>query len=325
MKKKLFVPLALAGVVFVTKSPALSLDDIPFWIGSGTNRAALVIEWSTPESSYYSTVPGPIADKSLVWGYRFNDTATAAQMFQAVVASDPRLYAVGTIDPNYGLGIYGIGFHLGGGDLSGLTDGSNTNYFTSGLQTNTTVYIDAAAPLNPGDLYWGGWNGPNWELWTEAGDTGGFAGCPDRGTAAYWTPDNPDDPFSLGTHGQWAFNWGLSSLLLTNGSWIGFSVAAGEFEYDTVSPYFAHKHAPALPDVGITALVKNLAGAFSGGQWQAQFISCTSWFYTLERSENFQSWTNISPVTAGNGTNLMLSDNNPPPGKAFYRIRAERP
>ena len=102
MKKVLFVSLALAGVFLVSKSSAVSFNDIQFWIGSGTNRAGLVIEWSTPESFGYTTVPAPIADKSLVWGYRFNGTATGAQMFNAIVAADPRLYAVEAFYAGYG-------------------------------------------------------------------------------------------------------------------------------------------------------------------------------------------------------------------------------
>jgi hypothetical protein len=324
MKKILFVSLALAGVFIVPKSPAVSFNDIQFWIGSGTNRAGLVIEWSTPESFGYTTVPAPIADKSLVWGYRFDGTATAAQMFNAIVAADPRLYAVESIDPQFGLGVYGIGFHLGGGGDLGITDGTTTNYFPNGALTDATVDVDAAAPLNPGDLYWGGWYGPNWENWTELGDAGGFFSSPDRGTNAYWTST---DPFyaSTGFQGQWEFAWGLSSLQLTNGSWIGFSVAAGEYEPDLDAPYNAHKHAPAEPDPGITALIKSLTGGLQGGQWQAQFLSCTNWLYVLERTVDFQSWTNVSAAIVGSGTNLLVQDTNPPAGRAFYRVKAEQP
>ena len=46
--KKVSLALALASLFLVTKSPAISLDDIQLWTGSGTNRAALVIEWNSP-------------------------------------------------------------------------------------------------------------------------------------------------------------------------------------------------------------------------------------------------------------------------------------
>jgi hypothetical protein len=323
--KKIRSWLAIASLFVTVKASAVSFNDVQFWIGTGTNRAALVIEWSTPESTNFSTVPAPIADKSLVWGYRFNGTTTAAQMFDAITAADSRLYAIEVFYPGYGASVQGIGFHLGGGGDLGITDGSVTNYFTNGLLTNATVYVDAAAALNPGDLYWSGWNGPNWELWTELGDAGGFLNCPERGLNPHWTPDDANSPDSMGVHGQWALNYGMSSLPLTNGSWIGFSVAAGEFEYDTVSPYFADKHAPAQPDPAITALVKNLGGGFQAGQWQAQFVSCTNWNYALERSTDLQSWATVTNGVPGNGLNLNLTDPAPPAGQAFYRIRADQP
>jgi hypothetical protein len=77
--------------------------------------------------------------------------------------------------------------------------------------------------------------------------------------------------------------------------------------------------------VSITALIKNLAGGFQGGQWRAQFLSCSNWLFTLQRTADFQSWTNVSTATAGNGANLFLSDTNPPASRAFYRVKAERP
>ena len=325
--KKISLSLAFAGMLFVPKSPAVSLDDIQFWTGSGTNRAALVVEWSTPELLAGTSVPAPITDKSLVWGYRFNGTITGVQMFNAIVAVDPRLYTVETIY-SFGTSVSAIGFHLGGGGDLGITDGSVTNFFTNGLLTNATFDLDVGAPLNPGDIYWGDLWGPNLELWTEQGDVGGFFNCPDRGTNPYWTSTDPSYA-SSGFHGQWdlAQN-GLSGLTLTNGSWIGFSVASATPDYinfDPNAPYGAHKHAPAEPDTDITALVKNFGGRFQFGQWRAQFVSCTNWSYSLERSPDLKSWTTVTNGIPGNNTNLLIADPAPAVDKLFYRIRADQP
>ena len=70
---------------------------------------------------------------------------------------------------------------------------------------------------------------------------------------------------------------------------------------------------------------QNLAGSFTNGFWQAQFLSQSNWLYTLQRSVDFQSWTNVSSTTLGNATNLFLTDTNPPGTAAFYRISAQRP
>jgi hypothetical protein len=71
--------------------------------------------------------------------------------------------------------------------------------------------------------------------------------------------------------------------------------------------------------------IQDLRGAFTNNQWQVQFISRTNWNYVLERSQNFQAWTNSSLVTAGTGTNLFLQDTNILTEKSFYRTRANRP
>src|SRR5262245_44879430 len=66
-----------------TMAPPFSFSDIKYWIGSGANRAALVIDWD--ESS---TQP-----PALAWGYRWNGTAHGSDLLSAVVADDPRLFA----------------------------------------------------------------------------------------------------------------------------------------------------------------------------------------------------------------------------------------
>jgi len=71
--------------------------------------------------------------------------------------------------------------------------------------------------------------------------------------------------------------------------------------------------------------VQNLTGAFSNDLRQAQFISRSNWLYTLERTTNFISWTEVSAAASGNGTNLLLQDTNAPRDKGFFCVRAARP
>jgi len=56
-----------------------------------------------------------------------------------------------------------------------------------------------------------------------------------------------------------------------------------------------------------------------------QFASRNNWFYTLERTADFQSWSPASASTPGNGGTLFLQDTNTPSDNAFYRVRANRP
>ena len=56
-----------------------------------------------------------------------------------------------------------------------------------------------------------------------------------------------------------------------------------------------------------------------------QFSSTTNWIYALERTSDFQSWSTVSLLTPGVEGSLTLADTNPPPDKAVYRVRADRP
>jgi hypothetical protein len=71
--------------------------------------------------------------------------------------------------------------------------------------------------------------------------------------------------------------------------------------------------------------IQDLSGNFSNGVWQVQFISQTNWLYTLESTPDFQSWTDVSTSTSGNGTNLFLQDTSAISDKSFYRVRADPP
>lgn len=253
--KRLLTPLALAGALTLTHARAISMDDIQLWAGSGTNRAALVVEWNSPELLNQTTVPAPVANKTMVWGYRFNGTATGTQMLDAILAADPKLYFM--VNDEYAATIVvGIGYNRNGNGVIGLTDGVTTNYFTNGMSTNNdTTFSDSAGPINPGDLYWGGWDGPNWQTFNETNDSGGFFNSPNRGSSPYWDTNY--------NQGQWSYAQAtLDDLPLTNGSWIGFSVAAAGFDYNNSSDpanEIANDdgQAPPSPDGTYVAYVPN--------------------------------------------------------------------
>jgi hypothetical protein len=250
--------LALAGCVLVSNVHAITTNDIQLWTGSGTNRAALVIEWNSPLVFNNSTVPAPVANKTLVWGYQFNGTATGTQMLDAILASDHRLYAV--VDNTYGTFVEALGYNLNGNGLFGVTDGNLTfdaADFTNGclLNPNPNLNVDGVSPLNGGDLFWSGYFGPNWNLWNELGDSGGFAASPDRGSSQYWDTNT----FA---QGQWELSdYGLDDLPLQDGSWIGFSVGAAGYDTNSADPataaYNLDEQAPPSPDGTYVAYVCN--------------------------------------------------------------------
>ncbi len=71
--------------------------------------------------------------------------------------------------------------------------------------------------------------------------------------------------------------------------------------------------------------VGNIAGSFTNGNWQVQFLSNTNWVYTLRRSGDLITWSDASTPVSGNGTNLYLVDTNNIGNEAVYRVRADRP
>jgi hypothetical protein len=256
MMKKMCRALALAGCTVAASVHAITTNDIQLWTGSGTNRAALVIEWNSPQVFNNTTVPAPIDNKTMVWGYQFNGTATGTEMLDAVLACDRRLYAV--VNNTYGTYVDGIGYNLSGNGLFGVTDGTqlyNASAFTNGCLLNANLNVDAAYPINGGDLYWSGYYGPNWNVWNELDDEGGFGASPDRGTNQYWDT-------VTGIQGQWEFaNNGLDELPLYDGSWIGFSVAAAGYDTNSTDPATAafnlDEQAPPSPDGTYVAYVAN--------------------------------------------------------------------
>lgn len=64
----------LAGVCRADLTTIRTFQDILFWTGSGTNEAALVLQFPT------TTASGSAAPTSIAWGYRWNGSATLEQM-----------------------------------------------------------------------------------------------------------------------------------------------------------------------------------------------------------------------------------------------------
>lgn len=70
----------IALSIVATNAHAFDFSNIVNWTGSGSNEAAMLVDWQDGS-----------AHASLVWGYRWNGAATGEQMFQAIVKADPDL------------------------------------------------------------------------------------------------------------------------------------------------------------------------------------------------------------------------------------------
>lgn len=275
--KKFLISFVLTAVMLSPfTAGAASFNDIDTWAGSGGNSAAMVVHWSAPEVFNKTSMPAPVADVSMAWGFRFDGEASAEDMMQAVAAADPRLYLFTGGQPGLGMAILGIGYDLDGDGQFGLSNGATTytdSDFANGILADR-AYTDGDAfmPTDSGDLYWGGWYGANWELWHEQGGNGGFANMPERGGDDYFTPDPGSFGFS-GSHGDWAFSgMGISGISLEDGSWIGWSVAAGGLDMENfggegTQAYLNNKQAPksfAASPVPVPGTLGLLAAGLAG-------------------------------------------------------------
>ena len=90
MKRVTITSLFLMGVMLnvLAQSPELSLrnvksnditfDDIQYWVGSGSNRCIMIVNWCEPQIAF-------------AWGYRFeSDSLLVSQLLDDIAQDDPR-------------------------------------------------------------------------------------------------------------------------------------------------------------------------------------------------------------------------------------------
>lgn len=142
-KMQIVLTLFCASVFVVSPAVAFTFDDIEFWVGTGSNRAAMVVDWS-------DTTTDPPA---LVWGFRWDGTALGRDMLKAVVAADDRLFAkIGGPVANP-VAIYGLGYDASDDGQFALDD--FTAFDDDGFATSAPA--DGAISVDAADHYAEGW------------------------------------------------------------------------------------------------------------------------------------------------------------------------
>jgi len=163
--------LQIAGVLVVAffssqfATAAFTFDDIEFWVGSGANRAAMVIDWD--DSSQ--------ATPALAWGFRWDGEAFENDMLVAIVSADDRLFAKLAGPPDNPLAVYGLGYDADDDGEFGVDDG--TSFDDAGIAF--TGPSDLGMATDPGD------SGTNGDPSGNPSDPGGNPGDPGG---------NPSDP-----------------------------------------------------------------------------------------------------------------------------------
>jgi hypothetical protein len=217
--KKVRLTLALASLFIASAARADVLDNIQTWVGTGVNEAAFEIDWNNGTT-----------DDALIWGYRWNGSATGEQMFDAIVAADPRLYAA-VSEPgewgSFGTAIYGLGFHPSGDQNFQLSASASPALSFNSQHLAYLPYTDAdytRTAATPGDL------------WQEGYDNTGYPGDPNDGYWAYF--NSTDSRLSLDS-ADWDFaSAGMTTRTLENGDVDGwdFSFNGGQGDFAPAAP-----------------------------------------------------------------------------------------
>lgn len=97
---------------FHISAETVDWDKIEYWSGSGTNKAALIIQFQTPEGQ---TNPGTI-----IWGYRWDsrETPTGEDMIRAIAAGSRDLLVLTQFTGGLGSTIGGLGFAKNADELA---------------------------------------------------------------------------------------------------------------------------------------------------------------------------------------------------------------
>lgn len=141
--RTLFVTFCAFSWPLAGSAQSFTFDDIDYWVGSGANRAALVIDWADGETD----------PPALVWGFRWNGTALGRDIFTAVVAADDQLFAKVGGAVTSPVAIYGLGYDANDDGQFALDDGTtfDSDGFASSGPADGSLSVDAA------DYYAEGW------------------------------------------------------------------------------------------------------------------------------------------------------------------------
>ncbi|MEX2091453.1 MAG: hypothetical protein WD971_02190 [Pirellulales bacterium] len=142
-KLQMLIGCALALVPALSSAAPFNFDDIEYWVGSGSNRAALAIDWAD------STTDPP----ALVWGYCWDGMALGRDMLTAIVAADDRLFAKIGGSASSPVAIYGLGYDANDDGQFALDD--ETAFDADGFASSSPA--DGAVSVDTADFYAEGW------------------------------------------------------------------------------------------------------------------------------------------------------------------------
>lgn len=190
-----------------TTTTTFNLSDIQYWVGTGSNEAAFIVQWNDGKNP-----------DALVWGFRWDGTATGEDMMKAIAKADHRFFSLLYQGTSMGTAVGGFGFDLDGQGTNGLYKEANTTYPLyplNGIVNTSTYDFDKYTGIDTNDHWRSGWLNGYW---------------------SYWAKDPADADFQYSP-------LGVSNRILENGSLNLWNYYAGMNEvpiattFTPVSPY----------------------------------------------------------------------------------------
>ncbi|WP_428229499.1 DUF5074 domain-containing protein [Flavobacterium sp.] len=141
----------------VKKSTAATttFSDIKYWVGTGANQAAFVVQWNDGKNT-----------DALIWGFKWDGNATGEDMLKAIAKADRRFFSLlYPSAPGGGTEIGGLGFDLNGVKSKGLYKDANLTYplYPSNGIINTGTYdFDQYVAIDADDHWQSGWTNGKW-------------------------------------------------------------------------------------------------------------------------------------------------------------------
>jgi hypothetical protein len=115
-----------------------TLDQIPTWVGSGANRAGLVIDWGDSRD--------PVA-----WGYRWDGSATAETLVRDVDAADASLVASLSEFAGFGAFVDSFGYDRNGNGFS--TSDPNDSFGQADLMNFWEFFTAPTSPYDGSSMW----------------------------------------------------------------------------------------------------------------------------------------------------------------------------
>ncbi len=147
-----------------------SFDDISYWVGTGSNRAGIVIDWKDGK------VP-----TSLAWGFRWNGAATGEDMILAIAGSigttgepapnpggDPALTLYTIFFSGFGSAVQELQYDSGGGQqhqeggFSSISAGFWSYWTSNASLTLPTSWVSSEIGMGARELTNNSWDGWSW-------------------------------------------------------------------------------------------------------------------------------------------------------------------